>query len=69
MNIILIMIPLALILLIAAGVAFFWATNHGQFDNLDSPSLLPMSDNLPEEETDTEEDPLASDNTNNDSDN
>lgn len=52
MNIILFMIPLALVLMIAAGIAFFWAVDKGQFDDMDSPALLPMSDNLPEEEDD-----------------
>lgn len=47
MNIILVMIPLALLMLVAAVWIFFWATNHGQFDDMDSPGLLPMSDNLP----------------------
>lgn len=55
MNVILFMIPLALLLLIAAGVAFFWAANHGQFDDMDSPGLMPMSDNLPEEDIDADE--------------
>jgi len=53
-NLILIMIPLALILLLAAALAFFWATNHGQFDDLDSPGLTPMSDNLPDEDDDSD---------------
>lgn len=50
MNIILVMIPLSLLFLIAAAVIFFWATNHGQFDDMQSPGLLPMSDNLPDED-------------------
>ena len=50
MNIILVMIPLSLILLAAAAFAFFWAVNHGQFDDMQSPGLTPMSDNLPEED-------------------
>lgn len=50
MNIILIMIPITLVLLGAAVWLFIWAVNHGQFDDMDSPGLLPMSDNLPEEE-------------------
>lgn len=50
MNIILIMIPLSLLLLGAAIAVFFWATNHGQFDDMQSPGLLPMSDNLPDED-------------------
>ena len=50
MNIILVMIPLSLFLLAAAAATFFWAVNKGQFDDLDSPGLTPMSDNPPEPE-------------------
>lgn len=49
MNIILVMIPLSLLLLIAAVSIFFWAVNKGQYEDLDSPALTPMSDNLPKE--------------------
>jgi len=38
LNIIYILIPLGLILLIAAVVAFFWAVRSGQFDDLESPA-------------------------------
>ena len=55
MNIILIMIPLSLLLLIGAVAMFFWAVNKGQFDDMDSPALSPVSDNLPAEEPDEEE--------------
>lgn len=50
MNIILIMIPLSLVLLVAAGGLFFWAVNKGQFDDMSSPSIMPLEDNLPDEE-------------------
>lgn len=49
MNIILIMIPLSLMLLAGAVGLFFWAVNKGQFDDMDSPGLMPLEDNLPEE--------------------
>ncbi len=78
MNIILVLIPLTLAFLAIAAWLFFWATNHGQFDDMQSPALLPMSDNLPsEEEEDDEEsqeeesddnDDTAADNTDNDTD-
>lgn len=58
MNIILIMIPLSLFVLVGAAAMFFWAVNKGQFDDMDSPALMPLSDNLPEEE-DEEEDTAA----------
>lgn len=48
MSILVIMIPLSLLFVFAAGVAFFWAVNHDQFDDMDSPGLLPVSDDLPE---------------------
>lgn len=54
MNIILVMIPLSLLLLIAAVSIFFWAVNKGQYEDLDSPALTPMSDNLPKECDDKE---------------
>ena len=44
MNILIVMIPLSILLLIAAGVAFFWAVDHDQFDDMDTPSLLPLLD-------------------------
>lgn len=44
MSILLIMIPLSILLVIAGGIAFFWAVNHDQFEDMDSPSLLPMED-------------------------
>lgn len=50
MNVLLVMIPLSLLLVFVAGVAFFWAVNHDQFDDMDSPALLPVSDDLPEPE-------------------
>lgn len=44
MNILLALIPLSLVLLAIAVWAFFWATNHAQFDDLDTPALIPLSD-------------------------
>ncbi|MEO7199347.1 MAG: cbb3-type cytochrome oxidase assembly protein CcoS [Dokdonella sp.] len=55
MNILLVMLPLSILLLIAAGVAFFWAVDHDQFDDMDTPALLPMSDALPPETTATDD--------------
>lgn len=39
MNIMLVLIPLSLLLVIAAAYAFFWAVDNGQFENLDTPAL------------------------------
>ncbi|MDF1779698.1 MAG: cbb3-type cytochrome oxidase assembly protein CcoS [Alcanivoracaceae bacterium] len=47
MNILIIMIPLSLLILIGAIAAFFWAVNNDQFDDMDSPSMLPMTDKNP----------------------
>ncbi|MBS0212925.1 MAG: cbb3-type cytochrome oxidase assembly protein CcoS [Proteobacteria bacterium] len=44
MNILVVMIPLSILLLIGALVAFFWAVDHDQFDDLDTPGLLPLLD-------------------------
>lgn len=42
MNIILALIPLSLVLLGLGIWAFFWAVNHAQFDDLDTPGLAPL---------------------------
>lgn len=68
MSMLIIMIPLSLILVIGAGIAFFWAVNHDQFDDMHTPALLPMSDDLPrhqlpaaDESADDDKQPQASD--------
>lgn len=50
MNVILIMIPLSLALLVGAAVAFFWAVDHDQFDDMDTPGLLALDDDAKREE-------------------
>lgn len=52
MNILVIMIPLSILLLIGAGIAFFWAVEHDQFDDLDTPKLLPLLDDPAPKECD-----------------
>jgi len=52
MNIILVLIPLSLVLLAAAVWAFFWSVNHAQFDDLDTPALTPLADELPSKPSD-----------------
>ena len=49
MNILLVMVPLSILLLVGAAIAFFWAVEHDQFDDMDTPALLPMTDLPPEE--------------------
>jgi cbb3-type cytochrome oxidase maturation protein len=45
MNILVVMIPLSILLLVGAGIAFFWAVDHDQFEDMDTPRLLPLLDN------------------------
>jgi cbb3-type cytochrome oxidase maturation protein len=47
MNIIFVLIPLSLVLVALAVWAFFWSVNHSQFDDLDTPALIPLSDDAP----------------------
>ncbi len=44
MTILLFMIPLSIVLLIGAGIAFFWAVDHDQFEDMETPRLLPLED-------------------------
>lgn len=44
MNIILLLIPISLVLLGLAVAAFFWAVDHAQFDDMDTPALAPLID-------------------------
>jgi len=44
MNSLVFLIPLSILLLVGAGFALFWAVDHGQFEDMDTPALLPMLD-------------------------
>jgi cbb3-type cytochrome oxidase maturation protein len=44
MNILLALIPVSILLVVGAGIAFFWAVDHDQFDDMDTPALLPLLD-------------------------
>ena len=44
MTILLLMIPLSVLFMGAAVVFFFWAVDHDQFDDLETPGLLPLDD-------------------------
>jgi cbb3-type cytochrome oxidase maturation protein len=50
-NIILLLIPISLVLLGVAVWAFFWAVNHAQFDDLDTPALTPLTEDTVVEES------------------
>ena len=47
MTVLLLMIPLSLLFVGAAGAVFFWAVDHDQFDDLETPKLLPLLDDPP----------------------
>lgn len=47
MNILLVLIPVTVLVLLVAVGLFFWAVNHQQFDDLDSPGVLPLMDDPP----------------------
>lgn len=47
MNILLVLIPVTLLIVLVAVVVFFWAVNHQQFDDMDSPGILPLMENDP----------------------
>jgi cbb3-type cytochrome oxidase maturation protein len=49
-NIILVLIPVTLLIVLAAVAIFFWAVNHQQFDDLDSPAVLPLMEDDPDED-------------------
>jgi len=52
MSIVLLLIPLSLVLVACAVWAFFWGVNHAQFDDLDTPALIPLSEGLPHDAVD-----------------
>jgi cbb3-type cytochrome oxidase maturation protein len=43
-SILAVLIPLSIVLVIAAGVALFWAVDDGQFDDMETPRILPLLD-------------------------
>jgi len=59
-SIIFILIPLGLVLLLAAVAAFFWAVRSGQFDDLETPAWRILLDDdrrpPPQAETDKSDD-------------
>jgi cbb3-type cytochrome oxidase maturation protein len=44
MTMLLLLVPLSVLLLGAAIAAFVWAVRSGQFDDLDTPTLLPLAE-------------------------
>ncbi len=47
MNALLILIPITLVLAGVAVAVFFWAVGHQQFEDLDTPKILPLLDEPP----------------------
>lgn len=47
MNILLVLIPVTGVIVLIAVALFFWAANHQQFDDLDSPAVLPLMEDEP----------------------
>jgi cbb3-type cytochrome oxidase maturation protein len=54
MNVILLLIPLSLVLLGAGVYAFFWAIDHAQFDDLETPALMPLTEDHRETPSDVQ---------------
>ena len=55
MNIVFVLIPLSLILVALAVWAFFWSVDNAQFDDLDTPALMPLSEEQPGARDDADE--------------
>lgn len=51
MNILLFLIPLALLLLLVAIAFFVWSVRSGQWDDLDAPALDILCDSAPASES------------------
>ena len=47
MNILLVLIPVTGLVVLIAVALFFWAANHQQFDDLESPAVLPLMEDEP----------------------
>jgi cbb3-type cytochrome oxidase maturation protein len=65
MNSLVLLIPLSILLIVGAGVALFWAIDHGQYDEMEAGSLLPVvdADRAPMEAACAEEPAESSDET------
>jgi cbb3-type cytochrome oxidase maturation protein len=48
MIMLLMLVPVTLVLIGLGVLAFFWAADEGQFDDLDSPAIVPLLDDPPE---------------------
>lgn len=46
MSVMYLILPLALIVVLAAVIAFVWAARRGQFDDLDTPAMRALHDDV-----------------------
>ncbi|HLU62874.1 MAG TPA: cbb3-type cytochrome oxidase assembly protein CcoS [Gammaproteobacteria bacterium] len=56
MESIFVLVPVSIVLLAVAIWLFFWATKHGQFDDLDSPAWRILRDDAPARRKEREHD-------------
>jgi cbb3-type cytochrome oxidase maturation protein len=49
MSALLVLVPMSVVLLGIAIWAFFWATDSGQFDDLDTPGLAAIEEDAPQD--------------------
>lgn len=49
MSILYLLIPISILIVVIAILAFRWAIKTRQFEDLDSPALIPLHDDPPEE--------------------
>jgi cbb3-type cytochrome oxidase maturation protein len=59
MNSLLILIPVTLLVVLLATAVFFWAVNHQQFDDLDSPGFVPLLEDPPQDDAGPDAPPAA----------
>lgn len=59
MNILLVLIPVTVLVIVIAVALFFWAVNHQQFDDLDSPGVVPLLDDPPPADASTQATPAT----------
>jgi len=50
MSVIFLVVPLATLIVLAAVIAFVWSARRGQFDDLDTPAVRMLHDELPVKE-------------------
>ncbi len=50
MSIMYVILPVALIVVFAAVIAFVWAARRGQFDDLDTPAMRALHDDVGEKQ-------------------